>query len=148
MGESNQNEIIKIVAGLVITFLIISIAFVIYRAGKASSDRALEGLDEMTTTLNETKYTDYNGQTITGNQVQALLNSWSNDEVAVEVKTKSGSDVWYNYTDDSLSSKSTADVTEASKKTSTNYVNPSGKFLCTVNRNANNVITSIVFEQQ
>ena len=102
----------------------------------------------MTTTLNETKYTDYNGQTITGNQVQALLNSWSNDEVAVEVKTKSGSDVWYNYTDDSLSSKSTADVTEASKKTSTNYVNPSGKFLCTVNRNANNVITSVVFEQQ
>lgn len=148
MGESNQNEIIKIVAGLVITFLIISLAFVIYRAGKASSDTALEGLDEMTTTLNETKYTDYNGQTITGNQVQALLNSWSNDEVAVEVKTKSGSDVWYNYTDDSLSSKSTADVTEASKKTSTNYVNPSGKFLCTVNRNANNVITSIVFEQQ
>jgi len=148
MGESNQNEIIKIVAGLVITFLIISLAFVIYRAGKASSDTALEGLDEMTTTLNETKYTDYNGQTITGNQVQALLNSWSNDEVAVEVKTKSGSDVWYNYTDDSLSSKSTADVTEASKKTSTNYVNPSGKFLCTVNRNANNVITSVVFEQQ
>ena len=103
MGESNQNVIIKIVAGLVITFLIISLAFVIYRAGKASSDTALEGLDEMTTTLNETKYTDYNGQTITGNQVQALLNSWSNDEVAVEVKTKSGSDVWYNYTDDSLS---------------------------------------------
>ena len=148
MGDKNSEDMIKMAAGIIIALLVISVAFLVYRTAKSSTQSALTKIEDMTTTLNESDFTDVEGEVVVGNRVQSYVTQWAGQEVVVEVITKSGNDTCYNYTDDSLSTVSDAKASECKVKSSAQYINPSGKFLCELTRDDNNTIKRVTFTQQ
>lgn len=150
MGDAKKA--ITMGVGLIITLLIISIGFMIYRTGKETSDNALEQLNEYNVMLDESKYTDYEGRKIIGNQVQSVLSQFSGDDVFVRVETKTKT-TWYNYSNETLTTKIDTEtnrklITNSSVKGSENYVNPNGKFIGSIVRDENGTIMGIVFTQE
>jgi len=150
MGDAKKA--ITMGVGLIITLLIISIGFMIYRTGKETSDNALEQVNELNVMLDESKYTDYDGRKIIGNQVQSVLSQFSGDDVFVRVETKTKT-TWYNYSNETLTTKIDTEtnrklITNSSVKGSENYVNPNGKFLGSIVRDENGTIMGIVFTQE
>lgn len=151
MGDKNSEDALKFAAGLIIAALFISLCVGIFMRSRSAANDAANVVDDLSMTLNESEYTNYNGQTISGNQVQSLVNQWAGDEICVQVIRLDGTDTQYNYainaSDYSLGAESTLDPSNCTKKTSPEYVNPSGKFECTVSRNTNGVITLVSFQQ-
>lgn len=149
---SNGVDAIKIGVTVIIVLLVASLAFLLYNSGKETADNAMQDLNEMNAILEESKYTDYENLTITGNQVTSLVNKYSGDTVFVKVVTKTQT-TWYNYSDTKLTQKINADknttlLSEMSIKGSKNYINPNGKFKCTLYRDENQTIMGIIFTQQ
>lgn len=104
--------------------------------------------------MTESKYTDYEGRTILGNEVLSFLNANANTEIAIQVITASGSNKIYNYAsidmagDPTDSQTNNTAIAATKKKGDATYINPNGKFECTLNRDANSTITGIIFTQQ
>ena len=134
MGD-NARSIVSLIAILVVALLVAGLGFAFYRNAKSTADSAQNELSNFNTTLTESKYTDYEGRTILGNEVLSFLNANANTEIAIQVITASGSNKIYNY----------ASIDMAGDPT---YINPNGKFECTLNRDANSTITGIIFTQQ
>lgn len=137
---------------LIMLLLVVSIGFTIYRSGKQTVDNAQQGVDDLNVVLNESKYTDYDGRTITGNQVQSAISRFNGDTIFVRVETKTTT-TWYNYSNETLATKidtstNTGLVTHCSVKGSDNYINPNGKFKGSIVRDANETIMGIVFTQE
>lgn len=149
---SNGTDAIKIGITVIITLLVASLAFLLYYSGKETADNAMQDLNEMNAILDESKYTDYENLTITGNQVTSLINKYSGDSVFVRVETNTNT-TWYNYRNEALTDKIGSEdnatlLSEMSIKGSRNYINPNGKFKCTLHRDANQTIMGIIFTQE
>lgn len=148
MGESNSNVVIKMFAGIILTLLVVGLGFLIYRVGRNGVGTAMNEVENMNNTLSESKFTDYDGQNITGSQLQSLVNSWANDDVCIRVTDMTASYV-YNYDDGKLAT--TANVlpnNSVTRKSNVNYINPSASFDVTVVRNTNGVIVGMEFVQE
>lgn len=149
MEDNGQNSMISMAVTLIIVLLVASVAFMIYRAGKQTATTALNDVSELAVTLEESKFTDFEGQTIKGVQVISILNNLKGEEVCLKVVNKGGSASTYNYTDESLATESTLNIYETQVKKSPNYINPNANFLCTVDRStATDSIVMLTFTQQ
>ena len=152
MGEAKKG--IWMGVGLIMLLLVVSIGFMVYRTGKTTADNALEQVNELNVMLDESKYTDYDGRTITGNQVQSVLSQFNGDTIYIKVVTKTNTaGTMYNYSDTALtiliaSDTNATNIRNASVKGKTNYINPNGKFLGSIARDANESIVGLIFTQQ
>lgn len=152
--SGNIRTVVMLVAVLVLTLLTVGIGFMFWKNGKSTADTAQNELSSFNTTLVESKYTDYEGRTVLGNEVISFLNTNANTEIAIQVVTASGSSKIYNYASIDMSGDPTDSQTNntaiaaAKKKGDATYINPNGKFECTLNRDANSTITGIIFTQQ
>jgi len=149
---NNGTDAIKLGIAVIITLLVASLAFLLYNSGRETADNALQDLNELNAILDESKYTDYENITITGNQVTSLVNKYKGDTVFVKVETKTNT-TWYNYKDVNLTTRvsesdNAKNISNMNIKGSTNYVNPNGKFKCTLHRDSNQTIMGIIFKQQ
>lgn len=150
MNEGKEG--IKMAIGLIILLLVASLGFILYNIGKTSANNAMEKVDELNVMLDESRYTDYEGRSVSGNVVQSLVNKYKNDTVFVKVETKTNT-TWYNYSNESLTSKVESSVNNENVVNSTikgeeNYINPNAKFTCTLYRDANDTIMGVIFEQE
>lgn len=152
--SNNMEKMITMIIVIIIALLIGGLAFKAYRSGKETADTAQNEISNFNTTLLESKYTDYEGRTVLGNEVVSFLNSNANTEIAIQIVTASGSNKIYNYAsidmtgDPTDSQTNNTAISEAKKKGSATYINPNGKFECTLNRDANSTITGIIFTQK
>lgn len=152
--SGNLRTVIMIIAVVVLTLLIVTLGFSFYKTGKSTADTAQNELSNFNTTLVESKYTDYEGRTVLGNEVISFLNTNANTEIAIQVVTASGSNKIYNYAtidmtgDPTDTQTNNTAIAAAKKKGDATYINPNGKFECTLNRDANSTITGIIFTQQ
>ena len=152
--SGNLRTVIMIIAVVVLTLLIVTLGFNFYKTGKSTADTAQNELSNFNTTLVESKYTDYEGRTVLGNEVISFLNTNANTEIAIQVVTSSGSNKIYNYAtidmtgDPTDTQTNNTAIAAAKKKGDATYINPNGKFECTLNRDANSTITGIIFTQQ
>ena len=152
--SGNLRTVIMIIAVVVLTLLIVTLGFNFYKTGKSTADTAQNELSNFNTTLVESKYTDYEGRTVLGNEVISFLNTNANTEIAIQVVTASGSNKIYNYAtidmtgDPTDAQTNNTAIAAAKKKGDATYINPNGKFECTLNRDANSTITGIIFTQQ
>lgn len=152
--SGNLRTVIMIIAVVVLTLLIVTLGFNFYKTGKSTADTAQNELSNFNTTLVESKYTDYEGRTVLGNEVISFLNTNANTEIAIQVVTASGSNKIYNYAtidmtgDPTDTQTNNTAIAAAKKKGDATYINPNGKFECTLNRDANSTITGIIFTQQ
>lgn len=152
--SGNIRTVIIIIAVIVLTLLLVTLGFNFYKTGKSTADTAQNELSNFNTTLVESKYTDYEGRTVLGNEVISFLNTNANTEIAIQVVTASGSNKIYNYAtidmtgDPTDAQTNNTAIAAAKKKGDATYINPNGKFECTLNRDANSTITGIIFTQQ
>ncbi len=161
----NVTKIIMIVAGVILTLLIVVVGFNFYTTTKNAGDVAMNDVTDMSNMLNESKFTNIEGQTLSGSQVQSYLNTFSREEVSIAVITNSGGPFYFNYTSSINATTTEAEVdftskitansgtsyannNAVSKKSEACYVNPSGQFDCSLVRNTNGVIVGVVFDQQ
>ena len=88
--------------------------------------------------------------TVTGSEVVNVVKRFEDNEVAVKVVTKK-STAFYGYSLDANNELQTTNVSSASKMqdlSSPLYVNPSGSFVGSILKDANDVVTGICFTQQ
>lgn len=94
MGASDG---LKIGAGLLITVLIVSIMFSIYKSGANMTNKGLSQAADLTANANDIDKQKYEGMTITGDQVmQVISDYWEEPTCEIVVCTLDGVNAVYN----------------------------------------------------
>lgn len=154
MGNDDAREGIKIGVGLVITLIVIGIVFGVLAIGKMFVRKAENGIGAAATNMDNAAYTDYEEQTLSGSQVQSLLTQYAGQTVFVKTVSLSHKTTMYNYSSTtSLSSpidSSTQNqrLANSTVKGKAEYIEPNGKFKCSLTRDKNNTIIGVTFTQQ
>lgn len=160
--EENTDRATHQGTSLLMTLLIIGVIVGLVIAGVAMLTKSGTKITATQTMIDETQYTSYDGQTVTGSQVSSLVRQWGNDEIGVVVKTLSAGEIkfYYSLSGLNLSEKSAELGSEVDKsankkalaamtqKSENGYINPSAQFEVSVLRNKNDVLVGVYFEQK
>lgn len=117
-----------------------------------AGNRALSQTEQMNTALDESKYTVYDGATVTGSQVLSAIKTFKNGDVYVEVNNGSGTETYVLSSNTAGAEADTEDayaekITAAKNKKNTDkYITPSAQFTGKVVRDsANGAIIGVSF---
>lgn len=152
--ENEGNPVLKFIAGIVLVLVIIGCiaGIVIFAVSKANT--LTDDVNEQMDKIMETKYTQYDGEVISGsNLLNVIKTSYSDTEpIFIQVKTLSNTSGVYYVCDSTatpLDEATERNLIKAAKtKSDNNYIAPTGKFYGEVQRNKNGGIIGIVFTQQ
>lgn len=153
--NENVLSFIKWGAGIVITLAIISIAFIVYNMAKDNTNSSIQEIQDINSQVAESKVTMYDEMTVTGSDVVGAIRKFDGDYIGIQVITgKNTTGTWYGYEvtitgeKASITGESSSTISDAIDETSINYINPNGKFLGKVYRDANGTIAAVTFTQK
>lgn len=154
--EESSNKVLFIIVGIVAVLLVISFGFLVVRSALAKGNNLTNAVNDKMDNVLESTFTQWEGETISGTQVLNVINETytSTDPICIIVVTKSGPTTVTYCCDavgtlNKLASATQANlISNAKNKANAAYVTPTGKFLGTVQRNANDTIVSVTFTQQ
>lgn len=152
--ENEANPVVKFMIGLVLVLfvggVIIGIVTLMTKKAQSVGDEALA----ITDNLLETKYTQYDGESISGSNLLNLIKQSyaDSEEMYICVKTTANTGGVFYVCDQSATrlpdTTQKTLVKDATTKSNSNYITPTKKFLGSVDRNTNGAIIGITFEQQ
>lgn len=82
---NSGEDALKLIAGIVLTILVISIAFTIYKKASSASDIATDEIDQLTGAMTTERYAAYEGNNISGSTVTGAISEFQNDAFCVRV---------------------------------------------------------------
>ncbi len=148
-------DIVKLVAVVGIVLGTITIGYLMFNTGSENAKIANDKIASQNAQMLESDISIYDGMTVSGSDVLNAIRKFQNDYLSIEVVTgrdTSGTSYIYNSTESSgvinMGSEITFDITKAMDKTENTYINPTGRFLGSIYRDANGNIAKIKFEQQ
>ena len=147
----NSLKGLMLAAGIIITCIIISLGFYIAREASDTASSGTGQINELQAEFADTSKTMYENTEVSGSEVINVIRKFSDEMIGVKVQTKKNTSYYiyqFNDTDGSLKTASTLDYKSAQNATSANYINPTGRFLGAVVRDANGTITGLSFVQQ
>ncbi len=147
----NSLKGLMLAAGIIITCIIISLGFYIAREASDTASSGTGQINELQAEFADTSKTMYENTEVSGSEVINVIRKFSDEAIGVKVQTKKNTSYYiyqFNDADGSLKSASTLDYKTAQNATSANYINPTGRFLGSVVRDANGTITGLSFVQQ
>ena len=147
----NSLKGLMLAAGIIITCIIISLGFYIAREASDTASSGTGQINELQAEFADTSKTMYENTEVSGSEVINVIRKFSDEMIGVKVQTKKNTSYYiyqFNDTDGSLKNASSLDYKSAQNVTSSNYINPTGRFLGTVVRDANGTITGLSFVQQ
>lgn len=147
----NSLKGLMLAAGIIITCIIISLGFYIAREARDTASSGTGQINQLQAEFSDTSKTMYDGTEVSGSEVVNVIRKFSDDTMGVKVVTSKTSVYYgYNFTenDGTLGEKANASYKNAQDATNQNYINPTGRFAGSVVRDANGVITGLVFTQQ
>lgn len=147
----NSLKGLMLAAGIIITCIIISLGFYIAREASDTASSGTGQINELQAEFADTSKTMYENTEVSGSEVINVIRKFSDEMIGVKVQTKKNTSYYiyqFNDTDGSLKNASTLDYKSAQNATSANYINPTGRFLGAVVRDANGTITGLSFVQQ
>ena len=147
----NSLKGLMLAAGIIITCIIISLGFYIAREASDTASSGTGQINELQAEFSDTSKTMYENTEVSGSEVINVIRKFSDEMIGVKVQTKKNTSYYiyqFNDTDGSLKNASSLDYKSAQHVTSSNYINPTGRFLGTVVRDANGTITGLSFVQQ
>lgn len=148
MGGS-LSEGLRIVFALVITCLIITFAVTAWNSSKEAGSSALKDTNKVVTMANESKYTTYDGESVTGSEVINFIKQNEGGDVQIEVINGSGSAV-YVCGEDLIAFSTTEEaelIKKAKTKTDPAYIHPNRMYYGTVVRDENtSAILKVIFD--
>ena len=154
MGNDNASAALKFAVGLVVTMILIGIIVVAFSYGRKASNDSISSMSKDIASVEESRYTMYDGVTITGAEVLNLIQKFENDNIFINVTTSAnsrsslsslssitpGSGIYYiksSATGEKYSTTDEATLIRNAKDTSnTAYINPSAEFYGVVNRDS------------
>ena len=147
----NSLKGLMLAAGIIITCIIISLGFYIAREASDTASSGTGQINELQAEFADTSKTMYENTEVSGSEVINVIRKFSDEMIGVKVQTKKNTSYYiyqFSDTDGSLKNASSLDYKSAQNVTSSNYINPTGRFLGTVVRDANGTITGLSFVQQ
>lgn len=148
MGGS-LSEGLRIVFAIVITCLIITFAVTAWNSSKEAGSSALKDTNKVVTMANESKYTTYDGEFVTGSEVINFIKQNEGGDVQIEVINGSGSAV-YVCGEDLIAFSTTEEaelIKKAKTKTDPAYIHPNRMYYGTVVRDENtSAILKVIFD--
>ena len=147
----NSLKGLMLAAGIIITCIIISLGFYIAREASDTASSGTGQINELQAEVADTSKTMYENTEVSGSEVINVIRKFSDEMIGVRVQTKKNTSYYiyqFSDTDGSLKNTSSLDYKSAQNVTSSNYINPTGRFLGTVVRDANGTITGLSFVQQ
>lgn len=147
----NSLKGLMLAAGIIITCIIISLGFYIAREASDTASSGTGQINELQAEFADTSKTMYENTEVSGSEVINVIRKFSDEMIGVKVHTKKNTSYYiyqFNDADGSLKGPSTLDYKSAQVTTNSNYINPTGRFLGAVVRDANGTITGLSFVQQ
>ncbi len=151
----NVSKFIVAVAGIILAALIIAWGVAKYRESEDNAKKADEMTQASTQAMLEEDWLQYEGTEITGSQVINVIKHFQSlGQTYVSVDNHKAGETFYIFTDASLANKqSDADLRDAlklaKKRGEATYINPSAKFMGSVERDASDgTVLGIKFEIQ
>ncbi|MBO5245910.1 MAG: hypothetical protein J6B28_01470 [Eubacterium sp.] len=147
----NSLKGLMLAAGIIITCIIISLGFYIAREASDTASSGTGQINELQAEFADTSKTMYENTEVSGSEVINVIRKFSDEMIGVKVQTKKQTSYYiyqFSDVDGSLKGAATLDYTSAQVPTNGNYINPTGRFLGAVVRDANGTITGLSFVQQ
>ena len=147
----NSLKGLMMAAGIIITCIIISLGFYIAREASDTASSGTGQINELQAEFADTSKMMYDNTEVSGSEVVNVIRKFGDEMLGVKVQTKKNTSYYiyqFNDKDGSLKNTSTLDYKSAQVATNINYINPTGRFLGTVVRDANGSITGLTFVQQ
>lgn len=147
----NSLKGLMLAAGIIITCIIISLGFYIAREASDTASSGTGQLHELQAEFADTSKTMYENTEISGSEVINVVRKFSDEAIGIKVQTKKNTSYYiyqFSESDGSLGQVSTAEIQSAQTPQNANYINPTGRFLGAVVRDANGTITGLSFVQQ
>lgn len=146
----NSLKGLILAAGTIITCVIVTLGFYISREAKEAASNGAGQINRLNMEFLENDKALYDGAKISGSEVINVIKKMSEEKIGVYVSTGKAN-TFYGYafdlTSGELGSSNNNKYTLALDNTTSAYINPYGNFSGKVIRDANNVITGIVFTQ-
>lgn len=147
----NSLKGLMLAAGIIITCIIISLGFYIAREASDTASSGTGQINELQAEFADTSKTMYENTEVSGSEVINVIRKFSDETIGVKVVTKKNTSYYiyqFNDSDGTLKNASVLDYKSAQVTTNSNYINPTGRFLGSVIRDANGTITGLSFVQQ
>ena len=147
----NSLKGLMLAAGIIITCIIISLGFYIAREASDTASSGTGQINELQAEFADTSKTMYENTEVSGSEVINVIRKFSDEMIGIKVQTKKNTSYYiyqFSDSDGSLKNASSLDYKSAQNAASANYINPTGRFLGAVVRDANGTITGLSFAQQ
>ncbi|MBO5154470.1 MAG: hypothetical protein J6C00_09000 [Eubacterium sp.] len=147
----NSLKGLMLAAGIIITCIIISLGFYIAREASDTASSGTGQINELQAEFADTSKTMYENTEVSGSEVINVIRKFGDEMIGIKVQTKKNTSYYiyqFSDADGSLKNASTLDYKSAQNAASANYINPTGRFLGSVVRDANGTITGLSFVQQ
>ncbi len=162
MENVPSTAIIAVVA-IVLACLLAAWGFSVVTAQRQQGNKAVSNVEQMNAALDESKFTVYEGATVTGSQVLAAITTLKEYPISVTVNNGTGTTTSYIYSGGPTAGADTWDIASGTKMTNkefsdaitkaqnatetSTYITPSAQFIGGVVRNKDtNAITAVTFE--
>ena len=145
----NAVKALYIAAAVIIGMIVISLGFLTMDEGRKAHNNSMNELTNYTATMEESKYVNYEGRTISGSQVLSLVSQWDDEIICVEIDNGTNT-TQYIYTEASgaLGGESSNKIADTKDKTNASqYINPNWKFECSLERDSYDAIYKVVFRR-
>lgn len=158
----NAQRALIMAAGFFLAIALITIAVVMFISAQDATKSAQNNFSDIQTELSQTAFTVYDNTVVSGSQVTNALRKFSDKEqFGIRIITgKNPTGSWYGKVIDITSTigsveygsvtgtTPTGSLGNATNESTTEYVNPSGKFKASLVKDKSNAIRAIVFLQQ
>lgn len=133
----NIKKAIMFAVGILITVGIIAMGLSFYGKANNMTKSADTSLNDVTQTISNSKYTEYDGTTVSGTQAINAIRLYAANNFTVTVSTKK--------TTTSYNSATSYNVTDISKS---DYIEPTAKFKSELDKTDNDTVNKIKLTQQ
>ncbi|WP_454053335.1 MULTISPECIES: hypothetical protein [unclassified Clostridium] len=133
----NIKKAIMFAVGILITVGIIAMGLSFYGKANNMTKSADTSLNDITQTISNSKYTEYDGTTVSGTQAINAIRLYASNNFTVSVSTKK--------TTTSYNSATSYNITDISNS---DYIEPTGKFKSELEKTANDTVNKIKLTQQ
>jgi nitrate/TMAO reductase-like tetraheme cytochrome c subunit len=133
----NIKKAIMFAVGILITVGIIAMGLSFYGKANNMTKSADTSLNDITQTISNSKYTEYDGTTVSGTQAINAIRLYADNNFTVSVSTKK--------TTTSYNSATSYNITDISKS---DYIEPTGKFKSKLEKTDNDTVNKIKLTQE
>ncbi|MBQ9764994.1 MAG: hypothetical protein IJW18_02200 [Lachnospiraceae bacterium] len=135
--DESSNKMLTMIAGVILTLLVITAGFFIYTNAKDNMEAAINQMDELSNSMIESRITQYTGSRVSGRTVINAINYFYDKGEKIYITVKIGeTSTTYLYSTDLRSSLGRAGISEAEDSASSTYINPMLDFSGSIERNA------------